>query len=329
LTAVYARSEATPTPTILSIHNLGYQGRFAIDGLAGLGIDLTRVDEAALTHEGDINLLKACICLADAVTTVSPTYAAEVKTEMGGAGLHRVLAGRRIDGILNGIDDTLWDPRTDKHIAQHFDADDMTGKAVCKRALQQQSGLPEREDVPLIALISRFAEQKGIDLFAEAVEALASDDLQFVVLGSGEAWAEQRLGELAESMDNFACTVGFDEPLAHRIEAGSDLFVMPSRYEPCGLNQLYSQRYGSLPIVRSVGGLSDTVHDGVDGFRFDALTADALTRAIRRAVTLFHGDSMAFRKMRQQAMRKTMGWDVAAAEYEALYRKTMAEKASA
>ncbi len=327
LTSVFASTLTSAPPTVLSIHNLGYQGRFAAAAAVDLGIEPGAMGASGVLQGKFINVLRGGLVSADALTTVSPSYAKEVKTEAGGAGLHDALSTRSVTGILNGIDEARWDPKTDVNLVQNYDANDLRGKAACKLALQRESGLPERADVPLLGLVSRFAEQKGIDLFIETMDELADEDVQFVVLGSGESSAEEQLAQRAAERDAVACTVGFNEPLSHRIEAGCDLFIMPSRYEPCGLNQLYSQRYGTLPIVRAVGGLRDTVTDGVDGFRFDELSSEALTAAIRRAVTLFHTGPEAFHSMVQTAMSKPMGWDVAAREYETLYRQILRQKA--
>jgi len=294
-----------------------------------LGLDLEALTATGLIQDEHINVLKGGLCSADSLTTVSPTYAEEVKTLGGGAGLHETLATRSIVGILNGIDEDRWNPQTDPHIAQGYGVDDLTGKAECKRALQEESALAQDPSIPLIGLVSRFAEQKGIDLFIEAMDVLVDEAVQFVVLGSGESWAEEGFAQRAAEHANVACTVGFDEPLSHRIEAGCDFFVMPSRYEPCGLNQLYSQRYGTLPIVRAVGGLNDSVIDDVNGFRFDELSSEALVACIRRAVTMFQEEPDVFRSMVERAMKKPMGWDVAAEKYETLYRETLLLKAQA
>ena len=229
-------------------------------------------------------------------------------------------------GVLNGIDEAVWNPASDPHTAAPFDATNLAGKALCKAALQREMGLPERPDVPLVGLVSRFAQQKGIDVFASALHEILALGAQVVVLGSGEAWAESFFTRLAATSERFKTFVGMNEALSHRIEAGSDLFVMPSRYEPCGLNQLYSQRYGTLPVVRAVGGLDDTVEDGVTGFKFRDLSSDALATAMAWAIHVYRARPTQFRTMQERAMRKRMGWDQAARQYEAIYRMAMGRR---
>jgi starch synthase len=316
-------------PTVLTIHNLGYQGHAGLDALPALGLTAGQADTLGLSHAGGVNLLKGGIECATMLSTVSPRYAQEIQTVDGGAGLHGSLQRRTGDlvGILNGIDDSVWDPSSDQALAARYGADDLSGKAMCKEALQRELGLPVRPRTPLLGLVSRFVEQKGIDIFAGALDKLLAEDLQFAVLGSGEAWAERRFGELDRTTPSFRARFGLDEGLAHRIEAGCDLFVMPSRYEPCGLNQMYSQRYGTLPIVRAVGGLRDTVEHEVDGFVFEDLTSDALVAAVQQATRIYHLDTDGFRDMQRLAMRKRMGWDRAAMQYDALYRLTLSKAA--
>ena len=329
LVPVYARAIGSPIPTVLSIHNMGYQGHYGADQLPATGLGTEWFDARGLEYLGDINLLKGGILHATYLSTVSPRYAFEIQTPEGGAGLDGVLRYRRAElvGILNGIDEEQWDPRTDPHLPARFGPDDLSGKAVCKAALQREMGLEERADVPLIGLVSRFVEQKGIDVFAAAMQRLLHHDLQFVVLGSGEGWAEELFRRLSATSWHVRARIGFDEGLAHRIEAGADLFVMPSRYEPCGLNQMYSQRYGTLPIVRAVGGLYDTVEHERTGFVFEHLSGDALAATVRWAAdTVVHRPAH-HRFMQVAAMRKPMGWDRSAAQYEALYRLAMARRA--
>jgi starch synthase len=220
----------------------------------------------------------------------------------------------------------VWNPEADPHIAAPFTAEDLEGKAVCKAALQQEMGLPDAPDAPLVALISRFAHQKGIDIFAGALDDILSLGAQVVVLGAGEGWAEQLFSRLSETHPRFRAYIGMNEPLAHRIEAGADIFVMPSRYEPCGLNQLYSQRYGTLPVVRAVGGLDDTVENDRTGFKFEALDAGNLAQTVATAVYTYHERPEHFRMMQLYAMEKPVGWAHAARQYEALYRLALARR---
>jgi starch synthase len=239
-----------------------------------------------------------------------------------------LLRGRRevLAGILNGIDTVAWNPAADPLIAGRYDASSLERKKANKRALQQRMGLPVDGDLPLFGQVGRLTEQKGSDLVAGAAAELASMG-QLVVLGSGDREHERALrGIAAQHPGRIAVQVGFDEQLAHLIEAGADLFLMPSRYEPCGLNQLYSQRYGTLPIVRAVGGLDDTVENEVTGFKFDELSADALAQTVAWAVYVMRNHPEAHREMQRRAMSKPMGWGHASRQYEALYRMAVARR---
>ncbi len=314
--------------SVLTIHNLAYQGWFGKDRLWQTGLGWDAFFDSGLESFDAINLLKGGISSATLVTTVSPRYAREIQTPAGGERLDDVLRERGADliGVLNGIDEDVWSPERDKYIAAPFVAEDLTGKLACKAALQREMGLEELPDVPLLGLVSRFATQKGIDLVAEALEEILGLGVQFVVLGSGEAWAERSFAELSLHSTRFRAFIGMNEGLAHRIEAGADIFVMPSRYEPCGLNQMYSQRYGTLPVVRSVGGLDDTVENEVTGFKFEEMSASALAQAVAWAVYTYHERPDAFRGMQYRAMTKTMGWQQASRQYEALYRLAIARR---
>ncbi|HEY4118726.1 MAG TPA: glycosyltransferase, partial [Byssovorax sp.] len=246
----------------------------------------------------------------------------------GGEGLDDVLRARGADlvGVLNGIDEVVWSPERDVHTAAPFSAHDLSGKAACKAALQRELGLDEDPDVPLLGLVSRFASQKGIDLVAEALEEILALDVQFVVLGSGERWAERAFADLSQRSARFRAFIGMNDGLAHRIEAGADVFVMPSRYEPCGLNQMYSQRYGTLPVVRAVGGLDDTVENEVTGFKFHDMSAAALAQAVAWAVYTYRERPEQFRAMQLRSMTKQLGWQHASRQYEALYRLAIAQR---
>ncbi|MBW2524645.1 MAG: glycogen synthase GlgA [Deltaproteobacteria bacterium] len=313
--------------TVLTVHNQGYQGLFPLDQYPLLGFGPEHLRPATIEHFGALNLLKAGLVSATRLTAVSARYAAEIQTPLGGAGLDGVMRARAADltGILNGIDDVTWNPATDPLLPANYDVDDLSGKAVCKEALQRELGLPLRADVPLVGLVSRFAEQKGIDVFADALGYLLDEDLQFAVLGSGEPWAEAHFGRLSHLTQRFRARIGYDEGLAHRIEAGADLFVMPSRYEPCGLNQMYSQRYGTMPIVRAVGGLKDTVEHELTGFTFAELSGKALAETIALAAETYREGPEQFRAMQRLSMRKNMGWDRSASQYDALYRLAIAQ----
>jgi starch synthase len=328
LDTTMADGELGGAATVLTIHNLGYQGWFDKEELplTGLGWDVFHA--RGLEAFDRLNLLKGGIYHATLVSTVSPRYAQEIRSPQGGEKLDGVLRDRGGDviGVLNGIDEIVWNPETDLHLPARYSARDLRGKAVCKAALQRELGLPERPDVPILGIISRLAHQKGIDVFASTLDDLAHLDVQVIVLGSGEAWAEELFSNLSRTTDWFRGWIGMNEPLAHRIEAGADLFVMPSRYEPCGLNQMYSQRYGTLPIVRAVGGLDDTVESYVTGFKFQELTTAALAQAMAWAVHTWREQPEYFRAMQLRAMSKSLGWGHAARQYEALYRMAVAKR---
>ncbi|MFO0762230.1 MAG: glycogen synthase GlgA [Byssovorax sp.] len=327
LDTVEARSFGQ-TASVLTIHNMAYQGWFSKHDLYQTGLGWDVFHARGLEAYDSINLLKGGIYHSTLVTTVSPRYAREIQSPEGGERLDGALRDRggSVLGILNGIDEAIWSPATDKHLATTYSPDDLRGKAACKAALQEEFGLPQRPDVPLIGVVSRLVTQKGIDLIAEAVPQILSLGAQLVVLGAGESWAERYFSRLAATSPQVGAFVGLNEALAHRIEAGADLFLMPSRYEPCGLNQLYSQRYGTLPIVRAVGGLDDTVENEVTGFKFDELSADALAQTVAWAIFLYRHQPEKFREMQIRSMRKPMGWGHASRQYEALYRMAIARR---
>jgi starch synthase len=273
-----------------------------------------------------LSFMKAGLVAADAVTTVSPTYAREILGPEGGFGLDPVLRHRRdrLTGILNGIDVAEWDPATDPHLPAHYSARALSGKARCKAALQREMGLDLRPDVPLLTMVSRLAEQKGVDLVTAALPGMFGRDVQLAVLGSGDPVYEQALGAAARARPGrMGVQIGFDEGLAHRLEAGGDAFLMPSRFEPCGLNQMYSLRYGTVPVVRAVGGLEDTVedYDGWNrgtGFKFRDYTPAALLLAVRRCLDAYR-DRRAWRGLVARGMAQDFSWERSAQSYEALY----------
>ncbi|RME92630.1 MAG: glycogen synthase GlgA [Verrucomicrobia bacterium] len=317
--------------TVFTIHNLVFQGRAAAHQFALTGLPAYYFHHQACEFYGDVNLLKTGIVFADAVTTVSPRYAREITTPEFGAGLDGVLRARRraLSGILNGIDEDVWQTRANPHLPAAYDAGHLEGKAVCKAALQREMELPEAPQTPLFGTISRLEHQKGIDLILQAWELLADEPWQYVLLGSGDPRLEE-LARVAQQRwpDRFRFVQGRDEGLAHRIEAGADFYLMPSRYEPCGLNQMYSLRYGTVPIVHAVGGLDDAVVDEEDdperatGIKFREPTAAALAAAIRRALELYAQPEtlVAFRR---RGMQADVGWRRAAREYVALYRRLL------
>jgi starch synthase len=313
--------------TVFTIHNLAYQGLFpkSVVPVLGLPWDVFRFE--AMEFWDRLSFMKAALTSADALTTVSPSYAKEILTPEFGAGLDAVLRHRSKDltGILNGIDTHEWDPATDPHLPAHFGAEALAGKAACKAALQRELGLPVRLDVTLLALVSRLAEQKGVDLVAAALPTLLEQEVQVALLGSGDRRYEEALARAARDRpDRLAARIGFDEGLAHRIEAGGDAFLMPSRFEPCGLNQMYSLRYGTVPVVRAVGGLEDTVQDydgwnAGTGFKFKDYSPHALTVAVRRALDVWR-DRRAWAGLVRRGMAEDNSWARSAARYEALYR---------
>ena len=307
--------------TVITIHNLGYQGNFPAAAINNLGLSSALFHLDGLEFWGELSFLKAGIVWSDAITTVSPTYAREIQTPEYGHGLDGVLRERavKIRGILNGVDYAEWSPDADPYLNFPYAAQDLSGKRLAKRALLEEVGLPVIETRPLIGIVSRFAGQKGFDLLEEIAPELAEMDLAMVVLGSGEAPIEEMFRSMAEAHpEKFAVQVGYDEGLAHRIEAGADMFLMPSRYEPCGLSQLYSLRYGTVPIVRATGGLEDTV-DELTGFKFTEYTPEALLEAIRQALAAWPNRS-GWRERMRRGMAKDFSWDAAAAQYQSLYR---------
>jgi starch synthase len=328
LNTLDAGSPVAAAASILTIHNMGYQGWFDKNELGQTGLPWSEFHSRSIEAFDRINLLKGGIYHSTLVTTVSPRYAREIQTAEGGDGLDGALRDRggAVLGILNGIDDEVWNPETDPYLAAPFSAEDIEGKAACKAALQAEAGLPREPGVPLLGLVSRFAHQKGIDVFAAALDDILSLGVQVVVLGSGEAWAEALFSRLSASHPRFRAFLGMNEGLAHRIEAGADVFLMPSRYEPCGLNQLYSQRYGTLPVVRAAGGLDDTVEHDRTGFKFEVLDADELAQSVATAVYTYHERPEHFRMMQYHSMTKPMGWGHAATQYEALYRMAVARR---
>lgn len=317
--------------TVFTIHNLGYQGIFPKQVVPFLGLPWDVFRYEAMEFHDQLNFMKAGLTFADALTTVSPTYAKEILTPEGGAGLDAVLRLRHADlhGILNGIDLTEWDPARDPHLPAHYSSRDLSGKATCKAALQRELSLPVREDVLLIGIVSRLADQKGIDLVVSSLPDLFAREIQLVVLGRGNRAYEDAFRRAAAGRpDRLAVRIGFDEGLAHRIEAGADAFLMPSRYEPCGLNQLYSLRYGTLPVVRAVGGLEDTVEDydgwrHGTGFKFREYAPHALMLAVRRALDTYR-DRRAWQGLVLRGMAQDSSWDRSARSYEALYRTLVA-----
>jgi len=330
LVPVYLREHFHHDPTfsgvksLLTIHNLGYQGIFGPEVLAQLGLDTRFLNPEQLEFYGHVNFLKAGIAWSDAVSTVSRGYAREIQTPEYGFGLDGFLRKHGpITGILNGVDYNEWNPEHDPLIARNYSAADLSGKRECKRAILAEFGLRlDNLDRPLLGMISRFATQKGMDLFADASPLLLEQDLNLVVLGSGDTTYESMFRGLAQSYPGkVGVQIGYDAALAHRIEAGADIFLMPSRYEPCGLNQIYSLRYGTVPVVRATGGLDDTIDEGT-GFKFRDPSGSALVEAVRWALEAFRDLDSWVRRMRR-GMGKDFSWSASAGEYVAHYRRLL------
>ena len=314
--------------TIFTIHNLGYQGRFSGDAPRilrelGLGADVFHVD--GLEFYGDVNLLKGAINYSHWLTTVSKAYAREIQTVEYGFGLEGLLQKRsaQLSGIVNGVDYSDWNPETDPLIAANYSEANLAGKQACRLDLLREFGLPEKlADRPIVGIVSRFASQKGFDLLAEIAPELLQSDVSLIALGTGEPEYEAIFRELAEAQPwQVRVKVIYDNVLAHKIEAGSDIFLMPSRYEPCGLNQIYSLRYGTPPVVRATGGLDDTIEEAT-GFKFQDYSGAALLEAIHRALKAWE-DQPKWQERMRRGMRKDFSWNVSATEYATLYRQLL------
>ena len=322
--------QAPRVACVYTVHNLAYQGVFDGKYFAELGLPPEAFAIDGLEYYGQISFMKAGLFYADRISTVSPTYAKEIQTPEQGCGLDGLLRARSgvLSGILNAVDETVWNPAHDPLIPFAFDALDSSGKARCKSALQQELGLALRADAPLFAIVSRLTEQKGLNLVLGGLDALLAQGGQLVVLGSGEAGLEQAFRErAAANPESLAVHIGYDEDLAHRLFAASDVTLVPSRFEPCGLTQMYGLKYGSLPLVHRVGGLADTVvesgaGDPANGFVFDEFGQPAYDRAVRRAVALYAQPSDWLR-IRRHAMGQALGWQVAAGQYLALYQQAI------
>jgi starch synthase len=315
--------------SVLTIHNLAYQGWFDAGELPVTQLPGSELRPDGLESMGGLNVLQGGLYHATKITAVSPHYAWEIRTPEGGYGLHRVLDFRGADlvGVLNGIDDDTWNPATDTKIAARYHAGDLSGKAICKVHLQREMYLAERPDLPLLGVVTRLDWIKGTDLLIDALDRILGMGAEVVVLGAGTPHFEGVLRWRSDhGGDRFRAWIGFDDGLAHRIEAGADFFLMPSRAEPCGLNQLYSQRYGTLPIVRGVGGLEDTVdqydpiHAAGTGFKFYDLSVDALVHTVAWAIEVWHTHPDQIHYMRERGMKKDMGWSKSARTYEDVYR---------
>lgn len=324
--------------SVLSIHNLQYQGNFYPGLMDVLGIGWEHFTFLELEKDGQTNLLKGGLCHATKLSTVSEGYSREIQTPEFGWGLDGAVRERSGDlvGILNGVDYAEWNPESDPFIPARYSSDDLSGKRICKWELQRHFGLPERPDAPLFGMVSRLVRQKGIDVLAAAIHRLLEYDLQLVLLGTGEPWTHFYFSDIAARYpEKFRCHIGFSNPLAHRIEAGCDFCLMPSAFEPCGLNQMYSLRYGTVPVVRAVGGLNDSVEQFSErnltgtGFKFRALTPDALVDTVGWAVWTWYQNRPGMERLISNGMARRFTWGVAAEKYEQLYYRAVEKKLGA
>ncbi len=326
--------------SVMGIHNLAYQGVFDRPALDELGLDPALFTTEALEYYGNICLLKGGIVFADAITTVSPSYAEEILTPDTGMGLDGVLRDHadRLTGILNGIDVEAWNPATDMRIARHFNQGSLAGKAACRRAVLEELSLPDDPETPLAAVISRLVPQKGIDLLAELVPRFPELGVRLVVVGTGEAALEAQLRELAAAHpEHVAVRIAFDDNLAHRVQAGADLYLMPSRFEPCGLGQMYAMAYGTIPIAHAVGGLRDTIVDATEatladgsatGFLCSEASAEALAEALERAIDCFRHQPEVWHSLQIAAMSRDSSWAPSAGAHLEVYERALARRRS-
>jgi starch synthase len=320
--------------TVFTVHNLAYQGLFHPRHFAELGLPSHFFSMHGVEFHGQLNFMKAGLYYADRITTVSPTYAREIQGPEQGCGLDGLLRDRahELSGILNGVDEAVWNPASDSLLAAPYDADRLDGKTRCKAALQRELGLEQAADAPLFCVVSRLTEQKGLHLVLQALPEIVAQGAQFALLGSGDAGMEAAFRAAAAATPAaVAVKLGYDEAFAHRLIAGSDGILVPSRFEPCGLTQLYGLKYGTLPLVRRVGGLADTVADtrletldtNATGFVFDDFSAQGLLQAVARALALYRR-SADWQQVQRRAMAQACGWDTAATRYLALYRQANA-----
>lgn len=328
------------TASIMTLHNMAYQGRFWHFDLPLTGMDWKHFNHNQMESWGDLNLLKTGIAFADQITTVSPTYAKEICTPDGGCGLEGILSYRKDDlvGILNGIDDEVWNPETDQHLPHQYSIETVAeGKPICKAHLQNRMKLEKRADVPVLGMVSRMADQKGFDLITGAADRILAQDVQMVFLGTGDPSYEVQLKEMETRYPGkVGVEIGFDDSLAHQIEAGADAFLMPSRFEPCGLNQMYSLRYGTVPIVRNVGGLADSVEnyapdespksiETATGFVFTDYSKDKLAETIERALSNYRQPDV-WKQLVRNGMSRDFTWKRSALEYVEVYQRAMQKR---
>ena len=334
--AYVAAHPPTRAATVYTVHNLAFQGLFPHADFRLLDLPSRFMAHTGLEFHGQLSFMKAGLKYAKRVTTVSPTYAREIATHEFGVGLDGVIRGRgsEVSGVLNGVDGQVWNPAGDNALPAHYSADQMAGKARCKQALQRELGLAEQPDVPLFGVVSRLTSQKGLDLVLGAVPGLVQRGGQLALQGSGEPGLEAAFREAGKAQpQQVGVRIGYDEAFAHRLIAGADAILVPSRFEPCGLTQMYGLRYGTLPVVRRVGGLADTVVDAsaenlradrATGFVFDAASVPALDAALQRAGEIFTNERSTWEQLQRRAMAQDFSWREAAAQYLELYRSIVA-----
>jgi len=336
LAPAYLHYDGRPRPaTVMTIHNMAYQGKFAPELIGAIGLPWRSFNVNELEYFDGISFLKAGLQFADRITTVSPTYAQEIQSDEGGMGFGGLLRARSgvLSGILNGIDTAVWDPQGDPHIAYRYGAEDLNFRAANKAVLQQQFNLDSSDEAPLLGVISRLSWQKGLDLLLEVIPTILEQGMQLALLGSGDRDLQDGYQAAARANPGrIGVVIGYDEILAHLIQAGSDALIVPSRFEPCGLTQLCALRYGAVPIVSRVGGLEDTIVDigetGRDatGFKFAPVTADALAWTLRKANTAFHNKA-AWRRLQLSGLATDVSWRNRAGDYASLYRDLIAARA--
>lgn len=317
---------STHAKSVMNVHNMAFQGNFDRDWLRPLDLPQSCFDMHGVEFNGYLSFLKAGLHYADRIVSVSPTYAREIQTTEMGYGMQGLLTARNgdVSGILNGIDEQEWNPATDKYLAATYDSTDLAPKAIVKQALQQHLRLEANPTAPLLGVVSRLTYQKGLDMLLECLPKLLDGGAQLVVLGSGEVDLERRYQQLAERYSGrVSVTVRFDETLSHQVMAGADIFLMPSRFEPCGLNQMYGMRYGTPPVVRRTGGLADSVTDSKEtdgtGFVFDEPDSSILYRAVARAIDSYR-EGRDFRRIQLNGMQRDVGWSSSAQRYRELYQ---------
>ncbi len=339
LTAAYVKSGMEgdpflPVKSVLTIHNIGYQGIFSKHDIHVTGLQWNQTCRTKARYTDHLNFLRTGILNSDRITTVSPRYAEEIQTEKYGEGLENLLVEKKeiLSGILNGADYTEWTPEKDPYLPLHYSAETLSPKAALKTMLQSECGLAVQPDKPLFGMVSRLVHQKGFDILCsregKTLERICHElDVQIVILGNGEEWIERCLEELAEKYSSLKVFITFNNTLAHLIEAGADFFLMPSNYEPCGLNQIYSLKYGTIPVVSNTGGLSDTVTDyrtdpeKGTGFLIKEQTGDAIFKTVKETVELWYSEKASIQKIRIRGMKKDYSWDISAQKYEDLYRE--------